>query len=457
MEIGDGTNGQIPCSRSATDHNMENFFAAFSHEDSIAFLLSVFIAFLIGFIAAWIGWGSRAKRFKKEAEKWKKSYDDLMAEHAALREQLDLKEADLVRAKREAEEAVAYSRTFEKDRSKWQGDLDTALEENVKMHATIGSYQATIDDLNNQILGLKARNTQLSHEASQLPLMQGMGDDTAKRLNELEARLGKLASENATLQKEEENAEKRLALLETKFDQMTAENERLKDELKDLKDNENGNGLELAAAPVILKPSGDKAVVTPVVAGSAQDAFAAVVGTKIPTATAAEKDDLTMIKGIGSFIEKKLNAVGIFTFEQISKLDASDIEMLTTAIEFFPGRIERDDWVGQAARLHDIKLHSPEAIQSSAVFPKSPTDLKVVEGIGPKIEKLLKEAGINSLQELGETTEARLREILAKAGERYRIHDPSSWPAQAALAANGEWEKLKEYQDFLVGGRDFVK
>jgi predicted flap endonuclease-1-like 5' DNA nuclease len=438
---------------------MENFFTAFSHEDSIAFLLSVFIAFLIGFIAAWIGWGGRAKRFRKEAEKWKKSYDELMADHAALREQLDLKEADLVRARREAEEAVAYARSFEKDRAKWQSDLDAALEENVKIHASIGSYQATIDDLNNQILGLKARNAQLSHESGQLVLAQGSatGDDTAQRLNELEARLGKLAAENESLQKEEEHAGKRLASLEARFDQIAAENQRLKDELDSLKDNSNGHELELASAPVIIKPSADKAVVTPVVASPAQDAFASVLGTKIPAATAAEKDDLTMIKGIGSFIEKKLNSVGIFTFEQISKLDNADIEKLTAAIEFFPGRIERDDWVGQAARLYDIKLHSPEAVQSAAVFAKSPTDLKIVEGIGPKIEKLLKDAGINSLAELGETSEARLREILAKAGERYRIHDPSSWPAQAALAAQGEWEKLKEYQDFLVGGRDFAE
>ena len=61
-----------------------------------------------------------------------------------------------------------------------------------------------------------------------------------------------------------------------------------------------------------------------------------------------ERDDLTKIEGIGPYIEEKLNEIDIYTFEQISKLTASDIRALTDIIDFFPGRIERDNWVGQA-------------------------------------------------------------------------------------------------------------
>ena len=64
-----------------------------------------------------------------------------------------------------------------------------------------------------------------------------------------------------------------------------------------------------------------------------------------------ERDDLTKIDGIGPYIEEKLNEIDIFTFEQISKLTHSDIRALTEIIDFFPGRIERDDWVGQAKSL----------------------------------------------------------------------------------------------------------
>ena len=63
------------------------------------------------------------------------------------------------------------------------------------------------------------------------------------------------------------------------------------------------------------------------------------------------KDDLKLIKGVGPMIEKKMNKLGIYTFEQVSQLSRSDIELVTEAIEFFPGRIIRDNWRGQAKRL----------------------------------------------------------------------------------------------------------
>lgn len=81
-------------------------------------------------------------------------------------------------------------------------------------------------------------------------------------------------------------------------------------------------------------------------------------------------------------------------------------------------------------------------------------DLKIVEGVGPKIETLLKEGGISTWAELADASEDRLKEILEAAGPRYQIHDPSTWPAQAKFAADGKWEELKEYQEMLIGGRD---
>jgi predicted flap endonuclease-1-like 5' DNA nuclease len=68
-------------------------------------------------------------------------------------------------------------------------------------------------------------------------------------------------------------------------------------------------------------------------------------------ATVDEKDDLKKISGVGPFIEKKLNEIGIYTFEQVSKFSDKDIDNITELIEFFPGRILRDDWRGQSTLL----------------------------------------------------------------------------------------------------------
>ena len=60
------------------------------------------------------------------------------------------------------------------------------------------------------------------------------------------------------------------------------------------------------------------------------------------------KDELTKIKGIGPFIEKRLNMIGIYTFQQLADLSPELVDRVGAAIEFFPQRIKRDDWVGQA-------------------------------------------------------------------------------------------------------------
>ncbi|WP_299104158.1 hypothetical protein [uncultured Tenacibaculum sp.] len=72
---------------------------------------------------------------------------------------------------------------------------------------------------------------------------------------------------------------------------------------------------------------------------------------RIGTASEDDKDDLSKIKGVGSFIEKKLNSIGIFTYKQISNFTEKDIETVTNLIQFFPGRIKRDNWKAQAEQL----------------------------------------------------------------------------------------------------------
>lgn len=81
-------------------------------------------------------------------------------------------------------------------------------------------------------------------------------------------------------------------------------------------------------------------------------------------------------------------------------------------------------------------------------------DLKVVEGIGPKIEALLKSKGIATFSRLASTSEESILKILHDAGPRFQMHDPATWRQQATLAHNGKWEELEELQNRLTGGRE---
>ncbi len=85
--------------------------------------------------------------------------------------------------------------------------------------------------------------------------------------------------------------------------------------------------------------------------------------------------------------------------------------------------------------------------------PAAPEDLELIEGIGPAIARLLREAGINTFADLAAAQPDALKAILEAAGPRYRMAQPQTWPEQAALAARGDWAGLKALQARLQAGR----
>lgn len=63
-----------------------------------------------------------------------------------------------------------------------------------------------------------------------------------------------------------------------------------------------------------------------------------------------QADDLKQIKGVGKVIEGKLHGLGIYHFDQIASLSRKEINWVTTFLSF-KGRIDREDWLGQARIL----------------------------------------------------------------------------------------------------------
>ena len=100
--------------------------------------------------------------------------------------------------------------------------------------------------------------------------------------------------------------------------------------------------------------------------------------------------------------------------------------------------------------VEDIEI---EEVEEVVVETATPDNLKVVEGIGPKIEELLHNAGITTYTALAESSADKVKEILAAAGNRYKMHDPTTWPKQAEMAAAGKFDELKVWQDELQGGK----
>ena len=96
-----------------------------------------------------------------------------------------------------------------------------------------------------------------------------------------------------------------------------------------------------------------------------------------------------------------------------------------------------------------------ELAQASTVIGRKVrmNDLRLVEGIGPKIEGLMNKDGIRTWHGLASAPTDRLQSILDAAGPRFRMHDPGTWSRQSALLADGKWAEFKKLTDELDGGK----
>ncbi|MDX1313939.1 MAG: hypothetical protein R3356_00440 [Eudoraea sp.] len=97
----------------------------------------------------------------------------------------------------------------------------------------------------------------------------------------------------------------------------------------------------------------------------------------------------------------------------------------------------------------DGKDHSFDFKTAKSVFGKTikQDDLKVIEGIGPKIEGLFHNYDIKTWDALAHTSVAKCQEVLESGGDRFRVHDPSSWPMQAMMCYENKWKELHRWQE----------
>ena len=188
-------------------------------------------------------------------------------------------------------------------------------------------------------------------------------------------------------------------------------------------------------------------------------------------------DNLQIIEGIGPKMESILKENGVSSHSDLGDMKLSEIQAILDKYGDRYKIIDPKMWAAQAQLAGagkfdelidyqkkqggnnnsntgqtDSKLEK-FLIKTGALKAFKQDDLKAIEGIGPATDKLLKENGINSWRDLANTSVERLQEILTGAGSRFGLSDPGTWPKQAELAADGKFDELREYQDFLDGGK----
>jgi hypothetical protein len=137
-------------------------------------------------------------------------------------------------------------------------------------------------------------------------------------------------------------------------------------------------------------------------------------------------------------------------------VDLTPVNRLETQVRGFEGRFgdlnSRLD-----ARLGDVdmRLKSLEAAPRALGFsrPGEPDDLKIIEGIGPKMEQALKAAGIDTFAKLAQTSEAAIRSAIERAGLSFAPSVPT-WARQAKYIVDGDLEGFEAYKARLTAGRE---
>ena len=184
--------------------------------------------------------------------------------------------------------------------------------------------------------------------------------------------------------------------------------------------------------------------------------------------TQKEKEEfLAMVSGKPKAVAKAPETVveGDAPQAPDTKSFAESVEQ--TTVESFTESEEAAPVVEEAPAAEEPKEEAPKAEEPVAETeaPKEETpakeeapaadDLTKIEGIGPKIAETFTAAGIATFAALAAADVEKLNSILADAS--LASHDPTTWPAQAKMAAAGEWDKLKTWQDELDGGKEVAK
>jgi len=348
-----------------------NGLEGLSTQDSWLVLLFMFIPFLLGLLFGRGSYRGKYKRMKRAHDQKVKDYNLLKVEYDTLQNQYQTLEKDLRQANQEVADITANLERQTDEKNHLRTQLHNASERVRELETANATYATDLEVMHDQLITLQTQNEHLSSNIS---------DGTTTTTTIIEPPSGATPTHLGVMEEDYSETKNRIETIEERLDQIVQENNRLKYELSEIRNtsissnpaivgeaivdpnpgvntldevyfDEETDGADEAVRDVNAVAENASIEFEPGRSEKAKIAIREAMGVHIKVATVDEKNDLKLINGIGPFIEEKLNDIGIYTFEQITQLDKTMIDLVTDAIQFFPGRIDRDDWVGQAKKL----------------------------------------------------------------------------------------------------------
>jgi predicted flap endonuclease-1-like 5' DNA nuclease len=223
--------------------------------------------------------------------------------------------------------------------------LDAARSEHESVNRMLAAAQTRLDNLDvleQQVIALEAENAQLRHDASgSIQEIKALRRDVAE-IDELKIQNKELAH----CLKSMENSRRQYEIDANRYREQADQSEKHSETLRMKLDTVEQSFAEIAEQH--------------------DEALAIAKKNEVPKKTNGKKlveqetDDLTEIIGIGKVFQQTLNDLGIFSYRQIASFGPADVARVNKELKEFKGRMEQDDWIGQAKELHLKKYGATE-------------------------------------------------------------------------------------------------
>jgi predicted flap endonuclease-1-like 5' DNA nuclease len=457
----------------------------------------IVVAFLLGGLLAWLlgMWGMR--KGKKYEEVYDRVVEDTTDESTKIRTLTDshalaLKGHDETLAKLRDDHEVGLLRA--------KVDHDTALS---AQKAELGKLQTMVwssDSVKSEVETTKLQMQQQKDEFARLELdwkkrleaAEASATASGAKIRDLEANHLKLVADTdakATLvtANGSEWEAKYTALdadWQAKFDALEVEHKNCATQIRNLSSETSSSGGALplvgavAVASAAVGAAGAVASTRPT--GSPTPPDAAVKSMMKPVAV--DGDDLLLIEGIGPKVNQVLNQAGITKWSQIRDTDEATLQSILDKggvsyshsvptwskqatflcdgdqpgfyayIEYLDNGREPEGSTPEKIRSY-IDSARPRMEQKLGNAPAPKDDLTELEGVGPKFNDALLNAGINTFAKVAESSEEKLTAALTDDGLTFAPSLPT-WPKQAGLLAKGDRQGFEAYVATLRSGVD---
>lgn len=291
---------------------------------------------IVGAVAGWIARGSRSRQEKAAVNAgWK---DQIDAQH------------------REGERLAGQNKGLMEQVSKYQASHTDAKNRAKELSGAVQEAFARRDELQREIKDIRGNLEAAVTERDRLQTDMAAHDSTEDVLREKDARIEKLMQELDNWQNRLPPLIERFRVRNEEAEQFEAELSKAQERIRELEiaqhdEMDNQTRIEPVTDPDELTDGLD--------ASNDEDTSEShLPEDETSTGTHDVRDNLKKIKGVGPAIEKTLNEMGIFSFQQVADMSEYDIDRVAQRLKGFRTRIYREDWIGQARELRDRAVNA---------------------------------------------------------------------------------------------------